>query len=904
MRTSEKLKSINKLSKTGVLLAIFIILSTLAVTYYYKHKIASLSAYNQSSFQALQTSYEAELHLRTQIQEWKNILIRGHNEQEYTHYLHAMKTHASAFREKIEALSALLRLHKRLDKPIRMQIETLLRAHIALEEAYLGALNAYALQEPLAYQHIDALVRGKDREIPQYIGVLNTQLLDQSKTMRARTLHELKNMNFAVGMSVFIALLVILYTTRTREELSQSTTMFSLIAEHTNDGMVVFEKGKIIYESPGHIRLLGRTLLGSDRAQIFALLHPEDRERIAQRVNTAIQKQETSLRNTYRALHADGHYIYKDDNLTFEYDASGKPFRTFVIVRDVTEERLKDLKIVESEERYRTFVELSSDLIFLKDKEFRFLIANKNMAAFFGKPIEDIIGLSDFELMPYETAQQCRQSDMNALELDQTIISEECIAGRTYETTKYPLMFKGERCVAGVIRDVTEQNKDKEQIYQLAHYHPLTKLPNRRLFLDRLEHAVETTKHNGLYGGILLIDVDHFKIINDTWGHSEGDALLQMIKERLNAILHPEDTLAHLGSDEFMMMCEGCSDSSLGVAQKIVERSEQIGHLLSAPYLLGAMEYRCTVSIGATLLEPSHKSASTLMKEVEIALHHAKDEGRNRMCFFENTMQEKVSQQFLLEGALRKGIENNAFELYYQSQVDASMHLLGAEALIRWHHEGRLVPPNDFIPLLESTGLIIEVGKWVIEEGCKTLEKWAQEPSKAHVTLAINVSPKQFADDGFISSLHMILGRYRFNPSRLKIELTENLFLDNTQASIDKMNLIRSLGIGLSLDDFGTGYASLSYLKRIPITQLKIDQSFVRDVLEDENDAMIIRMIIGVAHQLGVGLIAEGVETHEQMQWLHVNHCESFQGYYIDKPQTLAMFEKRWEHFNGFSHEH
>jgi diguanylate cyclase (GGDEF)-like protein/PAS domain S-box-containing protein len=904
MRTSEKLKSINKLSKTGVLLAIFIILSTLAVTYYYKHKISSLSNYNLSSFQALQITYEAELHLRTQIQEWKNILIRGHNEKEYTHYLHAMKTQASAFREKIEALSALLRLHKRLDKPIRVQIEALLRTQTALEEAYLGALNAYSLKEPLAYQRIDALVRGKDREIPDQIKALNAQLLDQSKAVRAKTLHELKNMNFAVGMSVFIALLVILYTTRTREELSQSTTMFSLIAEHTNDGMVVFEKGKIVYESPGHIRIIGRSLLGADKKQIYALLHPEDVEEVFTRFNEAIAEHKPSLLTHYRALHVNGHYIHKEDSLSFEYDETGALFRTYVIVRDVTNEAIKDTKIAQSEERYRTFVELSSDIIFLKDSQFNYLIVNKNLADFMGKSVEGLIGHSDFELLPYEAAQQCRQSDMHSLELGQSVVSEEAIHGRIFETTKYPLLFQGEHCIAGVIRDITERNKDKEQIYQLAYYHPLTKLPNRRLFLDRLEHAVENAKHNALFGGILLIDVDHFKIINDTWGHSEGDALLQMIKERLNAILHPEDTLAHLGSDEFMMMCEGCSDSSLGVAQKIVERSEQIGHLLSAPYLLGAMEYRCTVSIGATLLEPSHKSASTLMKEVEIALHHAKDEGRNRMCFFENTMQEKVSQQFLLEGALRKGIENNAFELYYQSQVDASMHLLGAEALIRWHHEGRLVPPSDFIPLLESTGLIVDVGTWVIEEGCKTLEKWSQEPSKAHLTLAINVSPKQFADDGFVSSLHIILGRYRFDPSRLKIELTENLFLDNTQASIDKMNLIRSLGIGLSLDDFGTGYASLSYLKRIPITQLKIDQSFVRDVLEDENDAMIIRMIIGVAHQLGVGLIAEGVETYEQLQWLHVNHCESFQGYYIDKPQTLAMFEKRWEHFNGFSHEH
>lgn len=896
MRTTQARKRVRKTSIWGLLLALFIVLGTLLVTYSYREKITRLSAYNQASFQALSLNYEAQLHLRTQIQEWKNILLRGHNAEDLQHYVTQMHAQSDAFREKIEALTSLLRLNKRLEIPIKKSIEGILSSQALLQEAYDKALEQHTLHGALGYQKIDALVRGMDRDIPPQMETLNTQLLSQTKHIREKTLYELRNMNVAIGLSVIIALLIILFTTKSQQDISRTKSMFELIAHHTNDGMVVFEKGKVIYESPGHIRIIGQSILGADKSVIYGLIHPEDRDGVFERFNQAIEERANTLVNSYRIVHPEGHIVYKDDNLSFEYDEAGKLFRTFVMVRDVTQERLKDIKIAESEDRYRTFVELSSDLIFLKDKEFKFLIANQNMARFFGKTTEELIGMNDFELLPYEAAQQCRESDMHALELEQSVVTQEYIKGRIYEVTKYPLVFRGQTCVAGVIRDITEYTKDQEQIYTLAHFHPLTKLPNRRLFLDRLGHAEQMAKQHGRLGALLMMDVDHFKMINDTWGHDKGDILLNTIATRLEAITHAQETLAHLGGDEFILLCEECGETVIEAGKKILEKSEHIQRLLNAPYLIEGVEFRCTVSLGATLLEPHKQVASMAMKEAEIALHHAKESGRNRLSFFESTMQDTLSRQFMLEGALRSGIEKKAFELYYQSQVDHTGKLLGAEALLRWHHEGRLVPPSDFIPLLESTGLIIDVGAWVIEEGCKTLERWSKDPEKAHITLAVNVSPRQFNETGFISTLHTILSGFSFDPRRLKLELTESLFLHNTQAAIDKMLLVRKLGMGLSLDDFGTGYSSLSYLKRIPITQLKIDQSFIRDILDDESDALIVRMIIGVAKHLGVNVIAEGVETYEQLQWLDENGCESYQGYYIDKPQSLSMFEKKWEH--------
>lgn len=706
-------------------------------------------------------------------------------------------------------------------------------------------------------------------------------------------------MNLMIGLSVIAILLVLLYIVKKRTKLSHIETMFDFVTKHTNDGIVIFEKGKIIYESPSHILIVGRKLMGCTKEDIYPLLHPDDREPIFKRFQNAVNNHETFLRNNYRALHTNGYYIYKEDNIKLEYDRQGELFRTYIMVRDVTKEHETQDKIAESEERYRTFVELSSDMIFLKDKVFRYLIVNYNIATFMGKNVEEVVGKNDFELMPYQEAQQCRKSDMQALELNKTIVSQEQVNGRIYETTKYPLLFKGEMCIAGVIRDITDKTHAKEEIYQLAFYDPLTNLPNRRLFLDRLSHALKNAQHSILFGGIIKINVDHFKIINDTWGYTKGDLLLQTIAARLGAVIEPQDTLARFSGDEFILLCEDYGRESTETEEKIVDKTEQIRTILHLPYLLEGAEYLCTVSIGATLLKPDSQNMLNIVKEVEIALHQAKEDGRNCVRFFEQSMQEKVSLQFVLEGALRKGLENKSFELYYQSQVDASMHVTGAEALLRWHHEGKLISPLDFIPILERSGLIVDVGLWVIEEGCRTLEKWSHDTRKLDLTLALNISPKQFEDVAFISKLHSILAQCSFHPSRLKLELTENLFLKNTQMNIEKMGMIRKMGIGLSLDDFGTGYASLSYLKRIPITQLKIDQSFVRGVLDDENDAMIIKMIIGVAHHLGVSLIAEGVETRAQMQWLHDNQCESFQGYYIDKPQTLAMFEKKWELLNG-----
>lgn len=444
----------------------------------------------------------------------------------------------------------------------------------------------------------------------------------------------------------------------------------------------------------------------------------------------------------------------------------------------------------------------------------------------------------------------------------------------------------------GTQTDITERKAAEEKIKNLAFYDPLTGLPNRRMLMDRLQQALASSARSCRVGALLFIDLDHFKTLNDTLGHDIGDILLQQVAQRLRPCLRESDTVARLGGDEFVVMLEDLSEQVFEAASKTKDIGEKILAKLNQPYLLSIHEYRSTASIGATLFSGNQKSIDELMKQADITMYQAKTAGRNALRFFDPKMQETINDRVALEGELSKALDKQQFHLYYQIQVDHSLRPLGAEVLIRWVHPERgLVSPAQFIPLAEETGLILPIGNWVLETACAQLKAWQHDSLTRDLVLAVNVSAKQFRQADFVEQVQAIVQRHAIDPSLLKLELTESMLQENIEDTIVTMNALSRIGIQFSLDDFGTGYSSLQYLKRLPLDQLKIDQSFVRDIATDNNDKTIVRTIIAMARSLDLDIIAEGVETEEQRQFLFETGCVHYQGYLFGKPAPLEQFE-------------
>lgn len=440
--------------------------------------------------------------------------------------------------------------------------------------------------------------------------------------------------------------------------------------------------------------------------------------------------------------------------------------------------------------------------------------------------------------------------------------------------------------------DITMSKAASEEIKSLAFFDPLTQLPNRRLFSDRLSQALAASARSGQRGALLFLDLDHFKTLNDTLGHDVGDLLLQQVATRLTSIVREGDTVARFGGDEFVVLLEDLSEEKVEAAAQTKFVAEEIMLALNHPYELHTHAHRSTPSIGATLFHGHEQASEELLKQADIAMYQSKTEGRNTLRFFDPKMQEAIAARVDMENELFHAIELQQFQLHYQVQMGSSGKPLGAEALIRWLHPERgMISPFNFIPLAEDTGLILPIGQWVIDAACAQLEIW-QKDSLAHdLVLSVNVSATQLFQVDFVEQVQAAIIRHNVKASRLKLELTESMLLDNIDDIIIKMSSLSKLGVRFSLDDFGTGYSSLQYLKRLPLDQLKIDQSFVRDIVTDSNDRAIVRTIITMASNLGINVIAEGVETEEQRQYLLDNGCTDYQGYLFSKPVPIDEFE-------------
>jgi diguanylate cyclase (GGDEF)-like protein/PAS domain S-box-containing protein len=446
--------------------------------------------------------------------------------------------------------------------------------------------------------------------------------------------------------------------------------------------------------------------------------------------------------------------------------------------------------------------------------------------------------------------------------------------------------------ILAINTDITERKAAERKIQRLAFYDPLTQLPNRLLLMDRLQHTLAGAARARRCGALLFIDLDNFKTLNDTLGHEKGDILLQQVAVRLGTCVREADTVARFGGDEFVVVLEDLGEVDAEAASKARAIGEKVLVELARPYLLDSYEYSSSSSIGIAPFGQQHEGASELLKQADLAMYQAKTAGRNAMRFFDPSMQAIVNARVQMEAEMRQALAQQEYVLHYQPQFDGTGQVTGVEALLRWRHPQRgPVSPAEFIPLAEETGIIIPLGQWVLQTACTQLNAWRTSDSTAHLTMAVNVSARQFHSVDFVEQVTQVLRDTGVDARKLKLELTESMLVDDLELTISKMTELKAMGVYFSLDDFGTGYSSLSYLKRLPLDQLKIDQSFVRDIITDMNDASIVRTVIALGQSLGLAVIAEGVETAAQRDFLASHGCLAYQGYLFSRPLPIQELQ-------------
>ncbi|MFN3750819.1 MAG: EAL domain-containing protein [Thiobacillus sp.] len=623
-------------------------------------------------------------------------------------------------------------------------------------------------------------------------------------------------------------------------------------------------------------------------------IHPEDRPRVQSAIQAcfagdALYALEFRMRckdGSWRWVLARGKLVSRD--------ASGRPTRMIGTHTDITER-----KQAEEQLRIAAIAFDSQEGMMVTDPDGVILRVNRAFTEITGYTAAEAVG---------QTTRLLKSSRHGAdfyREMWETINRTGSWQGEIWDRRKtgeeYPkwLTISAVKDGNGVVThyvgthlDITERKMAEEKISELAFFDQLTGLPNRTLMLDRLKQIMTASSRDGSHGALLFIDLDNFKTLNDTLGHDLGDQLLKQVAGRLRKCVRDCDTVARLGGDEFVLALGGLSMIESEAARSAEMIADKALDALSQPYRLDSVSHYSTASIGVTLFRNHDTPIDELLKQADLAMYKSKASGRNTVHFFDPGMEAAVTGRVALERDLREAVDGEQFMLHYQAQVVGENRLSGAEVLLRWQHPRRgRVSPAEFIPVAEETGLILPLGHWVLKTACAQLAAWAARPETASLTIAVNVSAHQFMQNDFVDQVLAVFERTGADPHKLKLELTESILVGNVQNIIEKMFALKARGVGFSLDDFGTGYSSLSYLRRLPLEQLKIDQSFVRDVLNDPNDAAIARTIVALARNLDLGVIAEGVETEAQRDFLAGLGCHAYQGYLFSHPLPREEFE-------------
>ncbi|EGH67299.1 sensory box/GGDEF domain/EAL domain-containing protein [Pseudomonas syringae pv. actinidiae str. M302091] len=637
-----------------------------------------------------------------------------------------------------------------------------------------------------------------------------------------------------------------------------------------------------------------------DSRLFFERLPAEERDRVRAAYTAALESRQDCLQMTYRFQMKDGTSRLIESRARIYRDETGNPVKLAGTLLDITQQCVQ-AALEASEEKFAKAFHSSPDSITITEIESgRYVEVNDGFCRLTGFSAGEVLGRTAHEIGIWTDTVQ-REYMIDELRQKGRMHHRE-MNGRdkngaplVLDVSVEFITLNNTACLLMNARDIGQLKSAQAQIQHLAYHDPLTGLPNRSLLMDRLSQQVSLLQHQNLRGALLFLDLDHFKHINDSLGHPVGDSVLSVIAARLEASVRQEDTVARLGGDEFVVLICGLDGSLEQVTHQVRVLADNLRVLLAEPMFLDGHRLQVTPSVGIVLIPDDGLTPADLLKRADTALYRAKDSGRNASQFFHVSMQQAVSQRLRLENDLRLALARNEFHLHFQAQVDCRTNqITGAEALLRWQHpEYGLLPPDQFVQILEESGMILEVGSRILDDACKIGGLLLSQGlvSKDRFLMGVNVSPRQFRQSDFVERVEHSLKQHHLPATMLKLEITEGIVIQNLDDTILKMRSLRDLGVGFAMDDFGTGYSSLTYLKRLPVDTLKIDQSFVQDATSDPNDAEIIRAIVAMAQSLNLHVIAEGVETPEQLAFLERVGCYNYQGYLFSEPLPGPEFE-------------
>ena len=652
----------------------------------------------------------------------------------------------------------------------------------------------------------------------------------------------------------------------------------------------------MIFLSAGVEKLTGyppSAFTGDDAMSYASLIHPDDRAKVAEDTNAAVRERRPFQLN-YRITTATGKLRWAWEQGSAVYGEDGEVTALEGFIADITVLHRADQLALEQ----AALLDKARDAIFVIDMGSRITYWNKGAERLYGWEAQEALGqrMADLLCDDHAAYSEAYKTSLHEGEWVGELHQHRRDGTSLHADTRWTLVAADPGAgvpqkILVISTDISERKSNEARIHRLAYFDALTELPNRASLLDHLRRALLGSARSHKVGALMFLDLDNFKTLNDTHGHAAGDMLLQAVARRLEHSVREADMVARLGGDEFVILVPPEEESLDAAAHQAETVAAKVVQAMCTPFQLADFAYSVSTSIGVTMISGATDTVESTLKQADTAMYQAKAAGRNTFRFFDPDMQAKWTARSELENGLRRALRNHEFILNYQPQLDGDSRVIGAEALLRWRQpNGDILYPTDFIKQAEETSLIVDIGRWVLATACVELAAWQRNPVTRHLSLSVNVSARQFVEPDFVAMTQEILSATGVDPHGLKFELTETLVVTDFAHTVETMETLRRLGITFSLDDFGTGYSSLAYLRKLPLAQLKIDYSFMRDVLTDRNDASIVRSIIALGGSLGLQVIAEGVETLGQREWLSEAGCFVYQGYLYERALSGEHF--------------